>query len=85
MDFTDYDYHRELDKAVRQLVSCPLNSIDAFAGSGDMQLALLNTRIFAGNLINGMLAAMAARPAGRSPADASAPNPCILRPRARRA
>lgn len=60
VDFTDYDYHRELDKLYNaNSFLLPLNSIDTHLLVSDMQLTLPNTRIFAqATLINGMLAAM---------------------------
>ena len=60
VDFTDYDYHRELDKLYNaNSFLLPLNSIDTHLLVSDMQLTLPNTRIFAqATLINEMLAAM---------------------------
>ena len=59
-DFTDYDYHRELDKLYRSsLFSLPFNSIDTHLLVSDMQLTLPNARIFAeAERINALLAAM---------------------------
>jgi predicted acylesterase/phospholipase RssA len=59
-DFTDYDYHRELDKLYRSsLFSLPFNSIDTHLLVSDMQLMLPNTRVFAeAERINALLAAM---------------------------
>ena len=60
VDFTDYDYHRELDKLYRsKSFTLPFNSIDTHLLVSDMQLTLPNTRIFAqATLINEMLKAM---------------------------
>jgi len=60
IDFTDYDYHRELDKLYHSSAfSLPFNSIDTHLLVSDMQLTLPNTRVFAqAKLINGMLDAM---------------------------
>ncbi|MFO1153501.1 MAG: patatin-like phospholipase family protein [Rhodospirillales bacterium] len=59
-DFTDYDYHRELDKLYQSsLFSLPFNSIDTHLLVSDMQLMLPNTRIFAeAARINALLAAV---------------------------
>jgi predicted acylesterase/phospholipase RssA len=58
-DFTDYDYHGELDKLYRSSVfTLPFNSIDTHLLVSDMQLTLPNRRIFAeAERINAMLAA----------------------------
>lgn len=58
VDFTDYDYHAELDKVYgKQLFTLPLNSIDMHLLVSDIQLTLPNRKIFAqAALINGMLA-----------------------------
>ena len=60
IDFTDYDYHRALDKLYQSSAfSLPFNSIDTHLLVSDMQLTLPNTRVFAqAKLINGMLDAM---------------------------
>jgi predicted acylesterase/phospholipase RssA len=60
VDFTDYDYHRELDKLYRsKSFTLPFNSIDTHLLVSDMQLTLPNTRIFTqATLINEMLKAM---------------------------
>ncbi|SBT06963.1 conserved hypothetical protein [Candidatus Accumulibacter aalborgensis] len=60
VDFTDYDYHRELDKLYHaKSFTLPFNSIDTHLLVSDMQLTLPNTRIFAqATLINEMLKAM---------------------------
>ena len=60
VDFTDYDYHRELDKLYHaKSFMLPFNAIDTHLLVSDMQLTLPNTRIFAqATLINGMLKAM---------------------------
>ncbi|MCM8596604.1 patatin-like phospholipase family protein [Accumulibacter sp.] len=57
VDFTDYDYHRELDKLYRSTsFILPFNSIDTHLLVSDMQLTLPNTRIFEqARLINEML------------------------------
>ncbi len=56
-DFTDYDYHAELEKLYRsQLFSLPFNSIDMHLLVSDMQLTLPNKKIFTqAQLINRML------------------------------
>jgi predicted acylesterase/phospholipase RssA len=56
-DFTDYDYHTELDKIYKSsLFSLPFNSIDTHLLVSDLQLTLPNKRIFAqAMLINRML------------------------------
>jgi predicted acylesterase/phospholipase RssA len=47
VDFTDYDYHSELEKLyATQLFTLPLNSIDMFLLVSDIQLSLPNARIF---------------------------------------
>ncbi|MBN8450937.1 patatin-like phospholipase family protein [Accumulibacter sp.] len=60
VDFTDYDYHRELDKLYHaKSFILPFNSIDTHLLVSDMQLTLPNTRIFAqATLINEMLKTM---------------------------
>lgn len=60
VDFTDYDYHVELDKLYRKnLLTLPLTSIDTHLLVSDIQLTLPNKRIFAqAELINAMLAAV---------------------------
>jgi predicted acylesterase/phospholipase RssA len=60
VDFTDYDYHRELDKLYHaKSFTLPFNSIDTHLLVSDMQLTLPNTRIFAqATLINEMLKTM---------------------------
>ena len=60
VDFTDYDYHRELDKLYKSTsFILPFNSIDTHLLVSDLQLTLPNTRIFAqATLINAMLKAM---------------------------
>jgi predicted acylesterase/phospholipase RssA len=60
VDFTDYDYHRELDKLYHaKSFMLPFNAIDTHLLVSDMQLTLPNTRIFAqATLINEMLKAM---------------------------
>jgi predicted acylesterase/phospholipase RssA len=59
-DFTDYDYHVELDKIYRSTIfTLPFNSIDTHLLVSDLQLTLPNKRIFAqAELINDMLQAM---------------------------
>lgn len=59
-DFTDYDYHGELDKLYRSsLFTLPFNSIDTHLLVSDLQLTLPNHRIFAeAARINAMLAAV---------------------------
>jgi predicted acylesterase/phospholipase RssA len=59
-DFTDYDYHAELDKIYGSSVfSLPFNSIDTHLLVSDMQLTLPNKRIFAqAELINAILATL---------------------------
>ena len=60
VDFTDYDYHRELDKLYQSKSwLLPINSIDTHLLVSDLQLSLPNTRVFSqAKLINDMLAAM---------------------------
>jgi len=60
VDFTEYDYHTELEKIYRSSVfTLPLTGIDTHLLVSDLQLTLPNKRIFAqAELINGMLAAM---------------------------
>lgn len=57
VDFTDYDYHRELDKLYRSMAfTLPFNSIDIYLLVSDIQLTLPNARVFAqATLINEML------------------------------
>ncbi|MBK8175296.1 MAG: patatin-like phospholipase family protein [Rhodospirillales bacterium] len=59
-DFTDYDFHAELEKLYKSSVfSLPLNSIDTLLLVSDLQLTLPNKRIFAqAALINRMLEVM---------------------------
>lgn len=60
VDFTDYDYHAELEKIYRSSVfTLPLTGIDTHLLVSDLQLTLPNKRIFAGaELVNRMLEAM---------------------------
>ncbi|WP_300318472.1 patatin-like phospholipase family protein [Accumulibacter sp.] len=60
VDFTDYDYHRELEKLYSSSTfSLPFTSIDTHLLVSDMQLSLPNARVFTqAKLINEMLAAM---------------------------
>lgn len=60
VDFTDYDYHRELEKLyATQVFTLPLNSIDMHLLVSDIQLSLPNIKVFTeANLINRMLEAM---------------------------
>lgn len=60
VDFTDYDYHRELEKLYQNKSwLLPINSIDTHLLVSDMQLSLPNARVFSqAKLINDMLAAM---------------------------
>ena len=60
VDFTDYDYHRELDKLYHaNSFFLPFNSIDTHLLVSDMQLTLPNAKAFAhAQLINGMLQTM---------------------------
>lgn len=60
VDFTDYDYHRELEKLYSSSTfSLPFTSIDTHLLVSDMQLSLPNARVFAqATLINDMLKAM---------------------------
>jgi predicted acylesterase/phospholipase RssA len=60
VDFTDYDYHRELDQLYHsQPFMLPLTSIDTHLLVSDLQLSLPNRRIFAqATLINEMLKTM---------------------------
>ena len=59
-DFTDYDYHAELDKIYRSSIfTLPFNSIDTHLLVSDIQLTLPNKRIFAqAQVINRMLEGM---------------------------
>jgi predicted acylesterase/phospholipase RssA len=59
-DFTDYDYHAELDKIYRStMFSLPFTSIDTHLLVSDIQLTLPNKRIFAqAKMINRMLERM---------------------------
>lgn len=60
IDFTDYDYHRELEKLYHShLFTLPFNSIDMYLLCSDIQLTLPNAKIFAqAMLINRMLETM---------------------------
>lgn len=59
-DFTDYDYHAELDKIYRSTIfTLPFNSIDTHLLVSDLQLTLPNKRIFAqAQVLNRMLEQM---------------------------
>ena len=59
-DFTDYDFHAELDKIYASTTfTLPLNSIDMYLLASDMQLTLPNSKVFAqATLINRMLESM---------------------------
>jgi predicted acylesterase/phospholipase RssA len=59
MDFTDYDYHSELDKLYRSTTfTLPLNSIDLHLFVSDMQLNLPNAKVLSqAILINKLLEA----------------------------
>ena len=59
-DFTDYDYHAELDKIYRSSIfTLPFTSIDTHLLVSDIQLTLPNRRIFAqAEVINRMLERM---------------------------
>jgi predicted acylesterase/phospholipase RssA len=59
-DFTDYDYHAELDKIYRSTIfTLPFNSIDTHLLVSDLQLTLPNKRIFAqAQVLNRMLEKM---------------------------
>nr|VFK49134.1 MAG: Patatin-like phospholipase [Candidatus Kentron sp. TC] len=47
IDFTDYDYHRELERLYgSQIFTLPLNSIDMHILTSDMELTLANKKIF---------------------------------------
>lgn len=60
IDFTNYDYHRELEKLYKsQIFTLPFNSIDMLLLVSDLQLTLPNKKIFSqAQLINDMLDAM---------------------------
>ena len=60
VDFTDYDYHTELEKIYHSSVfTLPLTGIDTHLLVSDLQLTLPNKRIFTqAELMNRMLAAM---------------------------
>lgn len=57
VDFTDYDYHKELKKLyATQLFTLPLNSIDMLLLVSDIQLSLPNIKVFQqANRINQLL------------------------------
>jgi predicted acylesterase/phospholipase RssA len=57
VDFTDYDYHSELQKLyATQVFTLPLNSIDMYLLVSDIQLSLPNIKIFSeANRINRLL------------------------------
>ena len=57
VDFTNYDYHKELEKLyATQVFTLPLNSIDMFLLVSDIQLSLPNVKVFTeANRINRML------------------------------
>jgi predicted acylesterase/phospholipase RssA len=59
-DFTDYDYHTELDKLYRSYpFMLPFNSIDMHLLVSDLQLMLPNKKVFAqAALVNAMLETM---------------------------
>ena len=59
-DFTDYDYHAELDKIYRSsILTLPFNSIDMHLLVSDIQLTLPNKRIFdEAHVLNSMLEKM---------------------------
>jgi predicted acylesterase/phospholipase RssA len=60
IDFTDYDYHRELEKLYRtQILTLPFNSINRYSLVSDLVLRLPNRKIFSQALvINKLLEAM---------------------------
>lgn len=60
IDFTDYDYHRELQKLYRtQIMTLPFNSINMYLLVSDMALTLPNRKIFSqARVINKLLEAM---------------------------
>lgn len=60
IDFTDYDYHRELEKLYRtQMLTLPFNSINMYLLVSDMALTLPNRKIFSEALvINKLLESM---------------------------
>ena len=60
IDFTDYDYHTELEKLYRtQIFTLPFNSIDMYLLVSDMALTLPNKKIFLqAMLINDFLEAV---------------------------
>jgi predicted acylesterase/phospholipase RssA len=57
IDFTDYDFHGELDKLYQsKLFTLPFNAIDMHLLISDMQLTLPNRKVFAqARLINALL------------------------------
>jgi predicted acylesterase/phospholipase RssA len=59
IDFTDYDYHVELEKLYRaQVLTLPFNSINMYLLVSDMELTLPNKKIFSqAMVINGLLEA----------------------------
>jgi len=60
IDFTDYDYHRELEKIYgSQMFTLPFNAIDMHLLVSDMQFTLPNMKIFSqAQLINRLLETM---------------------------
>lgn len=60
IDFTDYDYHRELDNLYqKQILTLPFNSIDMYLLVSDIQLTLPNEKVFSQAVIlNEMLEAV---------------------------
>jgi predicted acylesterase/phospholipase RssA len=59
IDFTDYDYHAELEKLYRtQVLTLPFNSINMYLLVSDMELTLPNKKIFSqAAVINSLLEA----------------------------
>jgi predicted acylesterase/phospholipase RssA len=59
IDFTDYDYHTELEKLYRnQILTLPFNSINMYLLVSDMELTLPNKKIFSqAAVINSLLEA----------------------------
>ena len=60
IDFTDYDYHTELERLYRtQILTLPFNSIDMYLLVSDMELGLPNKKIFSqAMLLNKLLASI---------------------------
>lgn len=52
IDFTDYDYHRELERLYHsQIFTLPFNGIDMYILASDMGLTLPNKKVFAQSML----------------------------------